>query len=90
MEVLGSLEGLKLRSASTRFEAQGLGGLISLHDSRRVDSRQTKDQNWASGRRNSSPEHAIYPQGARKKVLKSKTDFCAFSIRCDLGVLAGF
>ena len=27
-----------------------------------------KNKNWTSGRRNSSPERAIYPQGGRKKV----------------------
>ena len=31
LEVLGGLESLELRTASTRFEAQGLGGYVSVH-----------------------------------------------------------
>ena len=34
-----------------------------------------KKSNWTSGRRNSSPEHAIYPQEAGKKV---KGNFVTF------------
>ena len=47
-EVLGGLEGLKLRTASTRLEARGLGGLPPI-DSDGVASRGSEAAGKVSG-----------------------------------------
>ena len=59
----------------------------SVFENTHFSSKTAKNLDWTLRRRNSSPERAICPQGARKK---SKREFCDFEGWGDLGVVAGF